>query len=301
MGENAVHVIDTGSNVDLTPNGIGVGGGATIVGLAVSYDSQTAFALATYSGISYLAEISIPELAVTNSVTLTGTATGLGQGPNALIYVGMPGQILEYNPATLTTTPNGIVAVNAAPGPFGFTPDGSYLVAANQTYGLQPALLLLNLNDHQVEGVVPFTGLTALQASPITGGSAVFDSLYVASPFTVFPFSSAGQSLYSLQIGSNGGLVLDIPVIAGITDSAQAAMALSNDLGLPGRNFPQFLFTVTNGQLDPSGDLLSEPYRPGIQPAHLTVALALQYARSGGLLRTHLHGKLSDHHIAVRQ
>jgi uncharacterized protein (TIGR03437 family) len=254
VGENAVHIIDTGSNVDLTPNGIGVGAGATVIGVVVSYDSQTAFALATYNGTSYLAAIGIAQLAVTNSITFTGTASALAQGPNALLYVGLPGQLLEINPATLSATPNGTLTINATPGPLAFTPDGNYLVAANQTYGTQPALLLLNLNNHLVEGEVPFTGLAALATSPLTGTTAVFDSLYMASPYTVYPFSSGGQSLFTLQIGSNGGLVLDIPVIAGITDSAQAAMALSNDLGLPGRNYPQFLFTVTDGALDPSGN-----------------------------------------------
>jgi len=254
VGENAVHIIDTGSNIDLTPNGIGVGAGALIIGLAISYDSQTAFALATYNGNSYLAAINVAGLAVTNSIAFPATAGALAQGPNALLYVGLPGQILEINPATLAPTPNGTVAVNATPGPFAFTPDGNFLVAANQAYGPQPALLLLNLNDHLVEGEVPFTGLAALAVSPLTGTTAVFDSLYVASPYTVYPFSSGGQSLFTLQIGNNGGLVLDIPVIAGINDNSQAAIALSNDLGLPGRNYPQFLFTVTNGGLDPSGN-----------------------------------------------
>ncbi len=253
VGENAVHIFDTGTNIDLTPNGIGVGGGATVIAVTVSYDSQTVFALATYNGTSYLAAISIAQLAVTNSITLTGTASALSQGPNALLYVGLPGQILEINPATLATTPNGTVTVNATPGPFAFTPDGNYLVAANQIYGTQPAVLLLNLNNYLVEGEVPFTGLSALATSPITGTTAVFDSLYVASPYTLYPFSSGGQMLFSMSIGTNGGLILNEPVIAGINDYAQAAMTLSNDLGLPGRNFPQFLFTITDGFLDPSG------------------------------------------------
>jgi len=253
VGENAVHIIDTGTNVDLTPNGIAVGGGATVIGVAVSYDSTTVFALATFNGTSYLASIDMQQLEVTNSITLTGTATAFGQGPNALLYVGLQGQILEMNPATLAATPNGTIPVNITPGPFAFTQDGNYLIAANQTYGLQPAIVLINLNDYQVEGEVPFTGLSEMADSPITGNTAVFDSLYVASPYTVYPFSSGGQMLYSMEIGTNGGLILNQPVIAGINDYSQSALAISNDLGIPGRNFPQFLFTVTNGELDPSG------------------------------------------------
>jgi hypothetical protein len=194
-----------------------------------------------------------PQLEVTNSVNTTGSATALAIGPNALLYVSAPNQILEINPATLATTPAGTVAVNANLGKLAFTPDGNYAVAANQTYGTEPAILLLNLNDHLIEGTVPFTGLAALQSSPITGVPAVFDSLNVASSNVIYPFSSGGQSLFTLQIGSNGGLVLNTPIIPTVTTAAQSAITLSNDLGVPGRNYPQFLFTVTNGALDGTG------------------------------------------------
>jgi uncharacterized protein (TIGR03437 family) len=271
VGENAVHIFDTGSNVDLTPNGIGVGSGAAIVNVAVSYDSTTAYALATYNGSSYLASISISELGVTNSVDIAGTATGLALGPNGLLYVSGPNEIMEINPATLAPTPNGVTPVNATLGPLVFTPDGNYALGANQTFGTQPAIVLLNLNDHLIEGSVPFTGLAALESSPITGNPAYFDGLYVASPTTVYAFSSGGQSLFDLQVGTNGGLVLEIPVIANVTLSAIAAATLSNDMGLPGRNYPQSLFVVdsaadplnvTGGEvlyrIDPASSLLTQ-------------------------------------------
>lgn len=261
VGENAVHILDTGSNVDLTPNGIALGSGAAIVGVAVSYDSQTVYALATNNGNSYLAAIGTAQLAVTATLNITGAATALALGPNGLLYVSAINQILEVNPATMATTPSGVIAVNATPGKLVFTPDGNYALAANQVFGTQPAVLLLNLNDHQIEGTVPFTGLAALESSPLTGMSAVFDSLYVASPSTVYAFSSGAQALYVLQIGTNGGLALEIPVIAGVNVAAVAAVALSNDLGaqasvdalgnlVPARNYPQFLFAVSNGPLD---------------------------------------------------
>ena len=277
VGENAVHIFDTGSNVDLTPNGIAVGNGAAIVGIAIGYDSETAYALATYNGNSYLAAISVPKLAVTSTINIAGSATGLALGPNALLYVSAPNQILEINPATMATTPSGVIAVNATPGKVVFTPDGNYALAANQTFGTQPAILLLNLNDHLIEGTVPFTGLTALETSPLTGLNATFDSLYVASPATVYAFSSGAQSLFDLQIGTNGGLALEIPVIPNVNLAAVAAVALSNDLGVPAyldalgnvvpaRNFPQFLFAVSNGTLDPASTTgLDNLYR--IDPA----------------------------------
>ena len=273
VGENAVHLFDTGSNVDLTPNGIAVGGGATIIGVVVSYDSQTVYALGTYNGNSYLAAISLHQLAVTNSITITGTAMGLAQGPNALLYVSAPNQILEINPATLATTPNGAIAVDATPGPLVFTPDGNYALGGNQVFGTQPAIVLLNLNDHLIEGSVPFTGLTALQVSPLTGFTAIFDGLYVASPATVFAFSSGAQSLFDLEIGTNGGLALEIPVIQNVILSAQAAATLSNDLGIPGRNYPQSLFTVSSGTVDGTG--INNLYRIDPASSLLTQQFAL--------------------------
>ncbi len=264
VGENAVHIIDTGSNVDLTPNGIALGSGAAIIGVAVSYDSQTAYALATNNGSSFLASISLPELTVTNTVNIAGATTALALGPNALLYVSAPNQVAEINPATLAPTPGGTISMNATPGPVVFPPVASaacsappcpptYAVVANQTYGTQPAILLLNLQNYLVEGTVPFTGLAALQSSPLTGTSAIFDSLYAASPTNVYAFSSGAQSLFDLQIGPNGGLVLDIPVIANVILSAQAAFTFSNDLGVPGRNYPQSLFTVSSGTIDGTG------------------------------------------------
>jgi uncharacterized protein (TIGR03437 family) len=263
VGENAVHIIDTGTNIDLTPNGIAVGGGAPIVGIAVSYDSQTAYALASFNGTGYLAAISVPKLAVTSTLGITGSATGVALGPNGLLYVSATNQILEINPATMAPTPSGVITVDATPGKLVFTPDSNYALAANQTFGPQPAVLLLNLSDHLIEGTVPFTGLTALEASPLTGLPAIFDNLLVASPATVFAFSSGAQSLYTLQVGTNGGLALEIPVIPNVTVSSIAALALSNDLGtpayinglgnpVPARNYPQFLFAVDNGGVDPA-------------------------------------------------
>jgi uncharacterized protein (TIGR03437 family) len=280
VGENSVHVFDTGTNIDLTPNGIAVGDGATIVGITVSYDSQTAYALGTYNGNSYLSAIGIPQLEVTSTLNIAGTGSAVGLGPNGLLYAGVTNQIMEINPATMAATPNGVVAVNATPGPIAFTPDGNYLVAANQLYGTQPAILLLNLNDHLVEGTVPFTGLSALTSSQLTGQPAVFDSLYVASSNTIYPFSSGGQSLFDLQLGTNGGLILNVPIIAGISSTTQAAMALSNDLGVPGRNFPQYLFSISN-ESDPSG--IISLFRVDPASSLLTSQVPLLYSTPGAV------------------
>ena len=254
VGENAVYIFDTSTNTDLTPNGIVVGGGATIVAIAVSYDSQTAYALATYNGAGFLSAINIAQATVTNTLNIAGTATAVALGPNGLLYVSAPNQILEINPATLVATPGGVTTLEATtPGKLVFTPDGNYALAANQVFGTGPAVLLLNLNDHAIEGIVPFTGLAALASSPLTGLPAPFDNLDVASSNVAYALSSGSGALYSLQLGVNGGLILNTPNIPNITVAAQSAVALSNDLGVPGRNYPQALYLVSNGSLDGTG------------------------------------------------
>lgn len=249
IGENSVHIFEVGIDIDLTPNGLAIANGAPVIGLVVNYDSQTAYALATANGASYLAEISIPQLAITKTLDITGTGSGLALGPNGLLYVSGQNQIVEINPATLAATPSGVTAVTGTPGKLVFTPNGNYALAANQAFGTGPAILLLNLTNHTVEGTVPFTGLTA-----------PFDNLYVASDNLAYAYSSGAMlaltgvpSLYTVQIGANGGLILNVPFIPGVTISALSGITLSNDLGIAGRNAPQFLFAVSNGAADGTG------------------------------------------------
>jgi uncharacterized protein (TIGR03437 family) len=238
VGENAVHILTTTTNTDLTPNGIPICNGGPIIGLAVSYDAQTAYALENYNGKSCLAAINLPQQTIVNTLNLTGPATALALGPNGLLYVSAPNQILEINPATLTTTLGGVIAVNASPGGMVFTPDGNYGLAVNQTLGAGPAVMLISLANHNLAGFVPSNGLTF----PL-------DTLLVTSATTVWAYSTPGQSLYMLQIGSTGGLILTQPNIAGVTLSTISGVGFSTDMGIPGRNAPEYLFLISNGTL----------------------------------------------------
>jgi len=246
---SVMYIFSTDSNTDLTPAGISVGD-STILDLVVSYDSQTAYALGTLEGNSYLVAISLVQNTVTATLNINGPASSLALGPNGLLYVGAPGKILEVSPTSFTTTPGGVTNIDATPGRLVFTPDGHYGLAVNQTPDTGLAVVLLDLTTHTVAGTVPNTGL-----------SAPFDRLLVASNNIVYAFSSAAQSLYTLQIGSTGGIILEVPSVPGITFSAISAVGLSNDLGVPGRNFPQFLFVVSNGilyRIDPATSTMSQ-------------------------------------------
>jgi len=268
VGENVVHVYDTGTNQEVTSGGIAIGGGVPVIGIVVSYDSQTAYVLATNNGQSYLSAIDLTTFAVTNTLNLTGTATGPALGPNGLLYVSVPNQVIEVNPATMAATPGGTIAVTATPSKLVFTPDGNYALATNLApTSAGPAVLHLSLAAHAVVGMVP---ATALPVDPSTGLQTYFDSLYVASSNVVYTLSStviaasaAGlvqtqtgtpyPALYELQIGPYGGLNMILPPIQGFDPSSVSAVAFSNDLGAPGRNLPQYLFVVSNGNVDGTG------------------------------------------------
>jgi len=244
-----LHVFSTSTSTDLTPNGVAIGQSAAIVGLVVNYDSQTAFVLgtgatpATGTTTSYLSAVGLGENpTVTKTVNLTGAATALALGPNGLLYVGLPNQVLEINPATLAVTPNGTLAMQALPGPIVFTPDGLYALTVNQnaTNDTDAAVVLLDLTNHIVAGSVPYATLTA-----------PFSNLFVTSATVVYAYSSSAISLYTVQIGANGGIILSVPPLpAQISNQDVAAVGFSTDLGVPNRTAPQFLFI-----LDSEGDL----------------------------------------------
>jgi uncharacterized protein (TIGR03437 family) len=249
-----LHIFDTGTNTDLTPNGIAIGQATEIIGVAVNYDSQTAFVLGTGTTNSYLATVSLGQVnAVTNTTTLTGLATQLALGPDGLVYIGLPNQVLEINPATMAPTPGGTMAVPATPGDFAFTPDGLYALTVN-TAAVNPtdaAVVLIDLTNHVAAGDVPFATL-----------QAPFDTLFTVSTQLVYAYSGEATSVYTVQVGANGGIILNIPPFPdGIPADDIEAMGFSTDLGIPNRTAPQYLFLLSEGTLyrvDPMSLTLGE-------------------------------------------
>jgi uncharacterized protein (TIGR03437 family) len=260
---NAVYIFDTATDVPLTPQGLSVvtAVSADIVDVAVSYDSQTAYALGNMgSGQSFLSAISLQQNTVTTTISMNQTANALAIGPNGLLYVSAQNQILEIDPAGLIVTSGGSIDVAGLPGRLTFTPDGNYAIAANQTLNTGPAAMLLNLATHQV-ATVPSTGLTA-----------PFDKLMVANPGLVYAWSSGAQALYTFQIGLTGGLILTEPNIPNVSLSGVTAAGLSTDFGVPGRNFPQFLFVVSGGvlyRIDPATSTMTQQVALSSNPGDL--------------------------------
>jgi uncharacterized protein (TIGR03437 family) len=262
---SAVYVFSTSTDLPVAPQGLSVvtAVSAGVVDVAVSYDSQTAYALGNVGqGKAFLTSINLQQNSVSKILNLSETAHGLALGPNGLLYVSAQNQILEIDPATLIATSAGTIDVNAPqPERAVFTPDGHYAVVANQALGAGPAITLIDLTTHQVAGTVPSDGL----AGPI-------DKLMAASSSVIYAWSSYAQSLYTLQIGSTGGIILTVPNVPGVSFTGVTAEGLSNDFGIPGRNYPQFLFVASGGilyRIDPATSIMSQQVTLSSNPGDL--------------------------------
>ncbi len=260
VGEQTVHIFSASSYRDLVPGGIVIPSATTVIDLAVDYDSQNVYALSAGVTQSFLTAINLTTLAITQTVAAPVGSTFLTIGPSGLLYISSPNTITEVNPATLATTPTGAITVPlASPGRPVFTPAGQYLIAADQSpVAGGSAAALVDVNLHAVAGTVPFNGLV----DPITQFNVLSDT-------AVYAYIPGTTSLYLLQIGTNGGLILNVPPFAGNLQSAMnpgavndvASFITSPDLGVAGRNAPAYLF-LTGAQ---------SPYIYVIDPVSLSI------------------------------
>jgi len=251
--ESTVHIFTVQSLAEVPGSPISVPNASGVVAVVVGYDSQVAYALATNANNSYLVAIDLSaadagttEFTITQTLPITGLATSLTLGPNGLLYVTLPNQILEVNPITMMPTTNGTIAVGVTPGPPVFTPDGHFAVTNN----LAPvaggeAAALIDLTTDTETSSVPYNGL----GNPIT-------QLNVASSQLVYAFVSASSSLYTLQIGTNGGMILSVPTLPSTLGGQPVQLAqgitafgTSPDLGAPGRNYPQYILVISQGSV----------------------------------------------------
>ena len=153
------------------PGGVSQGSGINTFAIAASLDSSTIFALGSGgTGTSQLTAISTTNYAATATLSLSQTATAVSVGPNGLVYVSLPNQILEVDPRTLQTTYNGAISVSGTPGPLVFTPDGQYGIAVNQS-SFGNSLLIVSLATHTATD--PGLGIARAHSLLVTGVDTV--------------------------------------------------------------------------------------------------------------------------------
>ncbi|MDQ2948687.1 MAG: hypothetical protein M3Y27_22570 [Acidobacteriota bacterium] len=228
-----LHIIDTSSENDLTPNGLNPG--TPLFDLAISLDGTKAFVLGRNpSGGSTLFSINLSNNAVIASFPIAGSASGVSVGPNSFVYVTTLNQLFELNPNTLTVTPGGLIPLNANPGKVAFTPDGRFGLVVNQTPITGSSIIVFDLASHTVFS----TGLT-----PDNG---LLDRLLVAGNNLVFAYSSQKQSLYQISLVPLAINPLSIP---SVPNTAVVTAALSNEVAGGSRTTAQFLYFIGNNTL----------------------------------------------------
>jgi uncharacterized protein (TIGR03437 family) len=231
-----LHIFDTTSDADIVPNGISLGANVNVFDVAASLDGKTFYALgANAAGGSVLAAIDASSTVISSSLPITGPTVAVAVGPNGLIYVSAPNQIIEINPNTFAATAGGAILVNAKPGKLAFTPDGLNAFAVNQTPITGSAVLLIGLSSHAIVNSVPNFGVT-------------LDQLKVLNSTNVLAYSIANQSLYQVTLTSSGNLNINgfnFPNIG--TSSNVQGFALSNEVPSAVRSTPQSLYAAING------------------------------------------------------
>jgi uncharacterized protein (TIGR03437 family) len=238
VAAGSLHIFDTSTDTDLTPNGVNVGAGVTVFDVAASLDGTTFYALGSNTaGGSVLAAVNASSPAATATLPITGPTIGVAVGPNALIYVSAPNQILEINPTTLTTTSSVPIQVNAKPGKLVFTPDGLYALAVNQTPITGSSVLLIGISSHAVVSTVGNIGVG-------------LDRLLVINSTSVLAYSAGNQSLYQISISSGPAVSINPYSLAGISSSnSVTGLALSSEVPSAGRGSPEYLYAAINGIL----------------------------------------------------
>jgi uncharacterized protein (TIGR03437 family) len=249
-----VHLFNTESNAELVYGGISQGVGINTFAVAGSLDSSVIFALGSSNdGASQLSAISATTFGITASLQLSQVATAVSVGPNGLIYVSLPNQILEVDPRTLEPTLGGTIAVGGTPGPLVFTTDGLYAVGANSS-GLGNSLLIATLATHSATS--PSLGIQELTDLKLSGVDTVL--------------ALSGQNVYEIFVSPVS--VNRITSLSGLH-----GLATTNDVPTSSHSTVSAVFLVsasTLSQYTPATQAItSAMLAPNIAPGAVTYAV----------------------------
>jgi hypothetical protein len=238
-----VHLFSTASNQELVSGGVSQGIGITTSAIAASLDSTEIFALGSSgNGTSQLNSISTSSSSVTATLALSQKATAVSVGPNGLVYVSLPNEILEVDPRTLLPTPNGAISVTGTAGPLVFTPDGQYAIGYNQSL-FGNSLLIAALATHT--STDPNLGLPQITSLQLTG----VDTLLALST----------QGLYQITLSTP---ISVIPIsVPGLAASGLAAMTTTNDVPAGAHSTVQAAYLVSATTLYQFNPRMSRPAR----------------------------------------
>ncbi len=210
-----LQIVNTVNDSLASTSGIGVGGTAIDVGASI--DSTQAYVLVNTGNGYALNDIDLRLLQSAKTLAINGQPTGVTVGPNGLIYVGLTNGMLEIDPTTLVVRNS--ISANGTPGKPSFTPDGKFAIAPNLTPSTQVAVFVIDLTGKTV--VSPAITTTSLPFA--------ISQVFAVSNNLAFAYSSASQSLFSIQINtqsvSNFSFVNQgtISLVAATTDIANTS------------------------------------------------------------------------------
>lgn len=218
VGAGDVYILSASSNQILLDSTTG----GTIVGVAISQDSQNAYVLSNAPFGAIVTQISLATKAkVGTPLQLTGGATSIAFSPKGLLYVGAVNRVFEINPATLTVTTNGVMTPNATPGPLRFTPDGTTLYFANSTSNITGgSIVQIMLATYAMASWPPENG-----SSP-----APIDDVLIAGNSRIFAISYATTTLYDVSTSPLGLTISSLNSILNNQATNVSAAAVSNEL-----------------------------------------------------------------------
>jgi uncharacterized protein (TIGR03437 family) len=215
--------------------------GGTVVGIAISQDSQNAYVLTNAPNGSLVTQINLTTRAKVGSpLQLTGGATSIALSPLGLLYVGAVNRLFEIDPTTLTVTPNGTMTPNATPGPLHFTPDGTTLYFANTTSSAAGGS-----GGPIVQVVLATYALTSLA---VTSGSSPVpvDDVIVAGNSRVFAISYALTTLFDVSTSPLGLSVSSLNNV--LNNQAQNVLAAAVSNELPSAVYLYLVIASSGGQ-----------------------------------------------------
>jgi uncharacterized protein (TIGR03437 family) len=230
-----LHIYDTSSDTDLTPNGVNMSGNP--IDVAVSLDNAYAYVLAINvpGGGSALYQVNLASYQVSATLPVLGTAVGVATGPNDLIYVSTQNQLLEVNPTTNAVTPNGTIGLNALPGKAVFSIDGHYAYVVNSTPITGSSIIQVDLIAHaQTTSFTPNFGNTVLNQLFISGNNLI-------------AFSSQTQSLYQIPTTSLNSI--NPFTITGVPNGSISAATISTEVAAGGASTAHYLFALSGTTL----------------------------------------------------
>jgi adhesin/invasin len=205
LAAGSLYLFNTTTNTAIVPGGFSQGSGVSTFGVAASLDATTLYALgSTGTGTSQLTAFNLATSSASASVAFPSVATAVAVGPNGLVYVSLPNEILELDPRTLNVTAGGTISVIGTPGGLVFTASGQYAVAINKASLATNTLFIVTLATHTVStpslGIPLLSGLVSSGMNTVTGfsGQNIYQITTSATPSVAPP----------LQIPSFGILAL---------------------------------------------------------------------------------------------